>query len=212
MTLEGVSRLLAFFESIYGRQTTPAQAAAWLAVLTDVGDDDGVAAALEYAKASHFFPTPADLITIIRGDPKNAERLLDEEATLALVHLEQHISDFTYIDYGQPINATIRMMGGIDVIAHLMASGEWKFFREEFRKIYRGVRRSPLAGVTGPPLPMAVSESHPADLTPEDRRFTPTPIPSIDTGRQAWHGLGTPPSRGRLPASLDDSEKAGDTE
>jgi len=141
VTAEGFGKVAAVLHEVYGVEFSDEKAQIWLAVLSDVSDAEAERATLLVCRMSSYPPKPADLLRVLRGTPADAELLLDEEAEAAVRHLEAGLSDYEPIDLGQELNVLVRLMGGPDAIVTEIASGQWRFRREEARRVYKRLRR-----------------------------------------------------------------------
>ncbi len=195
MTDGGTKRLAALIAEEYpGTDFTTARLAMWDAVLGDVSDDEAFRALALHLRGPRcsFAPHPGELIERIRGREADAERLLDEEAELAVRLIEANVSDHEPVDLTPVPNAVVRAMGGPDAVTAAIAGDEWKYRREEARRLYKAYRRRGTYGAEAAPLvPAAVLESEgnrptwradPADFparTPHAVPFDYRPIPGL---------------------------------
>lgn len=160
MTPQGVSRIASLITAERGGDFNADRLSLWAVALQDVTDEQGWMATIRVLQDSPYPPTIAAIRRVIFGDPQDAERRLDEEAELAIAHLERHICDYRICDFGSVLNAVMRAMGGVDAIVATMTSGTWKFERNRAKTLYRAFVRRPPAGSEGEPVtPMAVSEN-----------------------------------------------------
>ena len=156
MTPDGLSKLVTILAEEHGVEFTPARLQTWAAVLADVSDDQGVAALYRVLRTSPYPPKVADLVRAIHGTPADQERLLDEEAERAITHLEAHLCDYRINRLGPIVNATIRALGGIDVVTGLMAADRWRFQRTVAMKLARAYLRRGVTVEEGAELVPAV--------------------------------------------------------
>lgn len=212
MTREGINQLAAMLAEEYGVHFSNARRDVWETALAGLTDEEGVRAlGLYLMAAGHFAPHPSDLIERIRGTPADAERLLDEEAEDALHVIETRLSDTHPIDLGPVLNALVRALGGPDAVCQSVVSGDWRYRREETRRLYRALRRRGVGAEEGAPLvPDTVRESEgnrptwrvdPAAFAPPDAERVPFPyraIPGLPDPHAARRAL----PDGGLPAPI----------
>lgn len=176
MTDEGLSKLLAAIVEEYGQAFSGERAELWSLALADVADDDGFRVFGHHLRTNRFPPHPADLRAAIFGDAKQTEARLDDEADAAIRHLEANVSDYEAVNLGAELNAIVRQMGGPDAIVGEIRSGEWKFRREEARRLYKSlVKNGVPAHLASPEWPERPHRVNGPEDVPQlqDRRFTP---------------------------------------
>jgi hypothetical protein len=202
VTEETFAEIMAILEVVARTQFGRHEQQVWWWLIGDLPDDPAREAVIRLGRTSPYPPKPADIVNAVRGNPRDIERLLDEEAELALAHFEANVCDYAELDFGPRINAVVRAIGGLDQICLWMVRDEWKFHRDEFRRSYRGIRRRGDVGEAGAPLrPLAVEQSakFPAAWY-EDRGLAPPAVQSIPFQPQESPSLPTPtaPSVGVL--------------
>lgn len=180
MTIDELAEIAALFNAVYGEEFPPARLQAWFLVLKPLPSDQAKAAAVQVCRTSSYPPKPADIVRLVEGDPRDVEQLLEEEAEAALVWFEDHLADYETVDYGPVLNSVVRALGGPDTISTLMANGEWKFHRDEFRTLYKTFRRR--GEGAEPPVPANVAENMQLGFEPPAPRlalFAPPAIPRL---------------------------------
>lgn len=182
MTTEGLTALASLLEKNYQHRHFRVDGellSLWAAHLQEYDDTIVMRGVIAYTAHSPHPPTIADLLREIRGDPRDAERLLAEEAEAELLRFEREFCDYEVVDYGPIPNAVVRALG-VDLIATWMARDEWKFHRDEWRNVYKALRRR--ADGSGPPIPANVTENvqkgYPIPV-PRLAIFMPSPIPGL---------------------------------
>jgi hypothetical protein len=192
MTEECLGAAISLIEQVYGLEFGPERKRAWFLLLADLTDDEVQRAVIRVCRTSQYPPKPADIIRAARGSPTDIEALLEEEAELAIRHLEQHVSDHRVVDLGPVLNAVVRAMGGPDAVCMAMVSGQWQYRRAEAARLYRALRRRGVSVEEALPVwPLAVSESEAARGTwrvdpaafpppqPVQAQFRPAMIPGL---------------------------------
>ena len=159
MTDETFGQIIALLSETYGMQWSEEKVRIWRMLIGSLPDDAARNATVILCQSSSYPPKPADLFRIIRGDPKDAETLLAEEAEMACCHLEQHLVDYRVCDLGPILNAVVRTMNGPDAVVAQMIRDEWKFTRPRVKQLYSAFRRRGVPDeLQHPALPMAVVE------------------------------------------------------
>jgi hypothetical protein len=196
VTEECLGAVISLIEQVYGLQFGPERKRAWFLLLADLTDDEAQRAVIRVCRTSPHPPKPADIIRAARGSPKDTEVLLDEEAELAIRHLEQHVSDHRVVDLGPVLNAVVRAMGGPDAVCMALASGNWKYRRAEAARIYRALRRQGVSAEEAQPVwPLAVAESEAArgNWRVDPEAFPPPQPVQAQFRPQRIPGLPAPP-------------------
>ena len=176
MTGETFSQIMALFAETYGIEWSDERLKVWRMLLAELPDDVARAAAVRLCQSSPFPPKPSDLFRIVRGDPKEVESILAEEAELACCHLEQHLVDYRACDLGPVLNAVVRQMNGPDAVVAQMITEDWKFCRPRVKQLYTAFRRRGVPDdFAQPALPIAVVERGVLDSPVVVARFEPTP-------------------------------------
>lgn len=199
MTQDGLSQIVSVIAEEYGAQArfTADRLRIWAEALKDVSDEQGRGAVIRLIQTSPYPPKASDIRRMVFGDPGDIERRLDEEAELAIAHLEQHVCDYRMVDLGPVLNATVRAMNGLDAVIAMMDTDGWKFERARARILYRAFRRRGVRGEEGSVLmPLAITEhlAH-VPLSVYQERGIPLPIirapfgekpmPALETGEPA---------------------------
>lgn len=160
MTDATFAEILALLTRAYGVTFDPETKRVWRLLLDPLADESVRAAAVTLCRSSPYPPKPADLFRLVRGSPDDAERRLDEEAELAVVHLERHVCDHRLVDLGPLLNAVVRAMGGLDAVVSRMIEDGWKYERGRAKTLYRAFSRRGVTGDEGAVLmPAAMAES-----------------------------------------------------
>lgn len=191
MTDETFAGIMTLFETAYRLSFSDVELRTWRQLIGDLPDRAAQDAAVRLCRTSPYPPKPADIVRLVEGDPRDGEQLLDEESERALACFCEQFSDCAIVDYGPVINSVVRALGGPDAIGALMARDEWKYRREEFRRLYKTLRRR-AEGAT-PPVPFNVAESAQQGFAlpaPREAVFAAGAIPGLPAG----------PARPELPA------------
>ena len=178
MTDTTFQQIMALLIETYAVEFSDERLRVWRMLLDPLPDGAAREAVVTLCRTSPYPPKPADLFRIVHGSPADAEHRLDEEAELAVVHLEQHICDYRMCDFGPELNAVMRAMNGIDAIVAMMDTGGWRFERTRARTLYRAYRRRQLSAEEGAPvIPLALAANLAAvPLSVYMERGIPLPI------------------------------------
>lgn len=175
MTEDTFAGIMALISETYALEFSEQRERVWWELLRDLEDVPARAAVVTLCKTSPFPPKPADLFRIVRGDPKDAEVLLAEEADLACRHLEANLVDYRVCDLGPILNAVVRAMNGPDAVVAQMIRDDWKFTRPQVTRLYSAFRRRGApADLSQPALPIAVVERGALETPVVVARFEPT--------------------------------------
>jgi hypothetical protein len=160
MTDECFGAVIALIEAAYGLEFSPERKRAWFLLLGDLADDEAQRAVIRLCRTSSYPPKPADIIRAARGGPADPDVALEDEAELAISHLERHIRDDVAVDLGPALNAVVRDLGGPDAVVAMMTVGEWRYRRPDAKRLYRAHRRRGISpGDAAPMLPVAAAEA-----------------------------------------------------
>lgn len=167
MTRETFAEIVSILEATHRMGFSEEERDVWWALIRGLPDDAAKAATLEVCRRSPYPPKPAHIVNAVLGELPDAHDLLDEDAELAIRHMEAHLSDWQLVDLGPELNATVRIMGGPDaVMAQMMRPEDWVFRRQEARRIYKAYRRRLVGEEEGrPAYPRSLMESLNADRT-----------------------------------------------
>lgn len=182
MTRETFAEIVTILEATHRMGLSQQEREVWWLLIRELPDDAAKAATLHVCRTSPYPPKPAHLVNAVRGEPANGKQLLEEEASMAIRHLEAHLSDYEAVNLGPILNAVVRQMGGPDVIVAEVASGDWKFRREEARRIYKALRRRGVPReLAVPEWPMAPHRIEGPEDVPElqQRVFLPREVPAL---------------------------------
>lgn len=206
MTDETFGQIIAVFSETYAMEFSAERLKTWRMLLDPLDDEAARTAAVTLCRSSPYPPKPADLFRLVHGTPEDAERLLDEEAEIAAAAVEQHLSDSAENRFGLALNASLRAMGGVDVVAALMQRPDWRFERVRLKTLYKAfVRRGASAAEGAPLIPQAVAAS--LRFNEEQRIVLPLVcpfVPALAKRDEALQkalpgGRPSPPDGGRPP-------------
>ncbi len=159
MTAEVFGQMLGIIAAAYGVEFSEARRKVWWELLKDLPDREARAATVRMCRTSPYPPKPADLVRAVSGTPEERERGLEEEAELALAHLEAHLCGHRIVNLGPTLNAVVRAMGGVDAVMARITSDEWKYDRKRAAMLYRAyLRRGVGEGDAAALIPAAMAE------------------------------------------------------
>jgi len=182
MTDQTFAEIITLLETVHGRSFSDVQLRAWRLLIGHLPDREARDATVRLCRISSYPPRPADVVRLVEGDPRDTEQLLEEEAAAALVWFEEQFADFQIVDYGPVVNSVVRAIGGPDAIGALMVKDEWKFRRDEFRRLYKTYRRR--GEGADPPVPANVAASGFALPAPRLALFAAPSIPGLPAAPQ----------------------------
>jgi hypothetical protein len=194
MTDKGLSRLTSMIAEEQGVEFSADRLRLWAFGLRDVSDAQGLEAGMRLLQESPYRVRLADVRRVIFGAPDERQRSLEDEAELAVCHVEQHLCDHRLCDLGPTLNAAIRAMGGVDAVMALMGTEQWRFERTRLRTLYRALKQRGVSASEAEVLmPRAIAE-HLATmpLSVYQERGLPLPIVCAPFGNAATAAL---PSR-----------------
>lgn len=159
MTDETFAEIIALLARAYGMTFDAETKRVWRLLLDPLPDSSAREAAVTLCRSSPYPPKPSDLFRAVFGSEKDEEQRLEEEAGLAIAHLEEHLCDYRMCDFGPVLNATVRALGGLDAVSARMATDGWKFDRARAKTLYRAYRRRGVSEEAGGVLiPAVVAE------------------------------------------------------
>jgi len=157
VTHQTFTEILAILETAYGRAFSDNEQKAWWLLISNIPDDAAKAVTIRVCRRSPYPPKPADIVNAVEGDPRHIGQMIDGEAEEALAWFQAQFSDCEIVDYGPVVNNVVRALGGPDAVGALIVTDEWKFRRDEFRRLYKAFRRR--GEGAAPPTPFNVAEN-----------------------------------------------------
>lgn len=194
MTAEVFGQMLAIISAAYGVEFSEPRRKVWWELLKDLPDREARSATVRMCRTSPYPPKPADLVRAVMGTPEERERGLEEEAELAIAHLEANLCDHRIVNLGPTLNAVVRSMGGVDAVMARITSAEWKYDRKRAALLYRAyLRRGVGEGDAAALIPAAMAEGlasfplsqyeeHGLALPVEHAPFAGSDVPALPAG------------------------------
>jgi len=179
MTHTGLSRITSMIAEEHPVEFSSDRLRLWSAALRDVTDEQGYEAVVRLLQTSPYPPKVADVRRMLFGSADDAERRLDEEAELAVAHIERHLCDYRLCDFGPVLNAVVRAMGGLDAVSIRMAEDGWKYDRARAKTLYRAYRRRGVGDAEGAMLTPAILAASLAHIALADYQERGLPLPIV---------------------------------
>ncbi len=125
--------------STYGaRPMTDDAKAIWMAILSRYSRDQIVGAFQKHLSTSVYMPKPADIVTIIDGDPTDRASV----AWMKVINAIREVGDYSSICFDDPvIHAVISNMGGWVKLCHIREQ-EVPFVEKAFVQHYKAFKAS----------------------------------------------------------------------